>query len=186
MSSFLKEKPGDDREFILWLYNEFKALMLATVRRYVQSPEDQEDILQESVVKLMGKAALLRGKERRVLASYVVFTVGNTAKKHLRRANLERARMDELSEDADYPSDLPPLDELMALRERDVRLEDILGRLSEDDRTLLVGKYILGLTDEELGAELNCKADSVRMKLTRARRRALKQMKEDEIFHDKT
>ena len=36
----------------------------------------------------------------------------------------------------------------------------------------------MGETDEELARELGCKSDSVRMKLTRARRRAMEAYKE--------
>lgn len=42
------------------------------------------------------------------------------------------------------------------------------------------GKYILGYTDAELADMLGCKKSSVRMKLTRARRRAFQLMTEEE------
>ena len=46
--------------------------------------------------------------------------------------------------------------------------------LSENDQLLLEGKYLLGYTDTELASLLKCKVGSIRMKLTRARRKALK------------
>lgn len=41
---------------------------------------------------------------------------------------------------------------------------------------LLERKYILGYENEELGRMLGCRTDSVRMKLTRARRKVLRLM----------
>ena len=45
-------------------------------------------------------------------------------------------------------------------------------------KILLEGKYILGLSDEELAAEFDCSPNSIRMKLTRARRQVIKLVKE--------
>lgn len=175
-----------DREFITNLYKEFKYMMLSTARKYISNPEDQEDVVQESIIRLIGKADILRGKERCVLGAYVVYTVRNVAKNHLRHAAVEKNHFDALDENAEYDAGLPALDELMALRERNVHLEDLLERLSPGERTLLIGKYVLGYSDDELAKQLGCKPASVRMKLTRARRRALTLIAEDEVIdHDK-
>ncbi len=185
MISFTSNSSESDGEFIARLYEEFKYIMLSTAKRYVDSPEDREDIVQESVVKLLGKAPLLRGKERPALAAYVVYTVRNTAINHLRHVSVEKAHFEELDGDAEPEAGAMPLDELMALREREVHLDRLLSRLSQDDRTILIGKYILEYSDEELARELGCKSASVRMKLTRARRSALKMIARDEVLsHD--
>lgn len=55
------ENPND-REFMLWLYQEFKKLMFATARQYVPNPSDCEDIIQDCLVKLIEKISVLRGK----------------------------------------------------------------------------------------------------------------------------
>lgn len=57
------------------------------------------------------------------------------------------------------------------------QLAAVLEEISNDDRVLLEGKYILQYSDETLAMVLNCKVSSIRMKLTRARRRALKLIK---------
>ena len=51
--------------------------------------------------------------------------------------------------------------------------------MSAEDRALLEGKYILGDSDEMLARTLHCKPSSIRMKLTRARRRALKLLEQE-------
>ena len=60
------------------------------------------------------------------------------------------------------------------------------SRLDDGSRDLLAGKYILEKSDDEIAEELGCASGSVRMKLTRARRRLLETMKEEEADHGKT
>ena len=72
------------------------------------------------------------------------------------------------------------LGERIIFEEQKDRLMQIWGSLPEEDQLLLEGKYILGYKDTELADMLGCKKDSIRMKLTRARRRAFQLMTEEE------
>ena len=65
------------------------------------------------------------------------------------------------------------MDDLMILSEENAQLREIWPMLSEDQRFILEGKYILGYSDKELAEQLQCNPSSIRMKLTRARRNAL-------------
>ena len=72
------------------------------------------------------------------------------------------------------------------LAERRETLRRAWSRLDDGSRDLLAGKYILEKSDDEIAEELGCASGSVRMKLTRARRRLLETMKEEEADHGKT
>ena len=177
----------DDRTFMLWLYQEFKHIMLSTVKKYIANPQDQEDIIQDSILKLIKKIDLLREKERCVLGAYVVYTVRNTATNHLRHTAVEKAHFESFDDGVEYEADLLPLDDLMALKERNVQVVDAIKRLSDGEQALLIGKYVLEYSDDELGDQLGCKPASIRMKLTRARRKALELLiKDEDIDYDKT
>ena len=78
------------------------------------------------------------------------------------------------------------LRELAILAERRETLRRAWSRLDDGARDLLAGKYILEKSDDEIAEELGCASGSVRMKLTRARRRLLETMKEEEADHGKT
>ena len=65
-------------------------------------------------------------------------------------------------------------------------LRRVWPRLSEADQLLLSGRYILGLDDRELARLAGCKPGSVRMKLTRARRNALREMKKERCIDDES
>ena len=63
--------------------------------------------------------------------------------------------------------------EIIERLESHQQLSALWAKLSDEDQDLLYRKYIAEQTDEELSAVFHCKKESIRMKLTRARRRAM-------------
>ncbi len=169
-----------DRAFMLDLYQQFFRLMFFTARKCHLQQDACEEVVQESLVKLIQKVSLLRDMPQPVLAAYIVSATRNTAFDYTRRQSRQNARVGSLDDEpfsAGLVSDSPPLDDQLEAAELRGRLSSVLKELSKDDRALLEGKYILQYSDEVLAKMLNCKAGSIRMKLTRARRRAFKLMK---------
>ena len=76
--------------------------------------------------------------------------------------------MEQIAEDGET------MDSLVLLSEQAEQLWKIWPKLTEDERFLLEGKYILGYSDQQMAVSLKCSPGSIRMKLTRARRRAMK------------
>lgn len=170
-----KDGISAEKLFMHSLYIEFIGLMVATAKKYESNSDEIDDIIQDSLLKLIPKISILKEMERCILAAYVVSTVRNTAINHVKKKHntMKYNVKDEIS---DIPENALPLDELLILREKKKCLMQIWEILPEDDRILLEGKYILGYTDTELANELKIKPSSIRMKLTRARRRALNLM----------
>lgn len=170
----------EDRDFVTAIYGEFRTLMLATARRYVPDRGAAEDVVQDSLVKLIRHADLLQRMNRCTLASYIVSTVRNTAIDRLRGDAAERRYLLplELEKLCLTPSPEESVEETAQKREDLERMRTVWPRLEEEQRLLLEGKYLLDQTDTELASRLGCKQDSVRMKLTRARRRVLELLRE--------
>jgi RNA polymerase sigma-70 factor (ECF subfamily) len=150
--------------------------MFAEARKYFHNQEDCEDVVQEGVLKLINNILKIKGKSRCILASYIVSIIRNTSMTILKKRNLKQQR--EISLDSGQidtvVSDDPPLHEIMEQFDDYAQLDLIWKELSEDDQFLLEGKYILQLNDSELATSLRCKPDSIRMKLSRARKNALR------------
>lgn len=183
----LSQEP-DDREFFSNLYETYNRIMVATARKYLSKQADIEDIMQDSLVSLMKQTTLLRTMDGCTLIAYIVSTVRNTSINRLKRlskekrysVDIEDASVENMQQDALSPEDLA------VLAERKEALVSIWADLPETDRLLLSGKYILGYADQELAKLLDCRKESVRMKLTRARRRALSLLCERGVLDDKT
>ena len=161
----------NDRDYMLWVYKEFKNLMYSTAYKYTSNPDTADDIVQDAIVNLLKKIDTIKPMARHILAGYIVATIRNTSINELKSrayhndntsAYLDNDLLDVLS-----------IDKLMLLAEQRNNLARIWPSLSSSEQYLLEGKYILGYSDEELAKGLSCKASSIRMKLTRARRRAL-------------
>ena len=171
-------------KFMEELYMKYRRLMYATALKLVSGRETAEDVVHDAVVKLIEKEETLRTLNRCALTSYVVYTVRNTAINHLRRQDT-RSRPSvpagALPEDFESADEAPGPEELALLAERSERFAEIWGTLPDDTRTLLAGKYLLEKSDAELAETFGCSAASVRMKLTRARRRAMDALRKGEF-----
>ena len=159
-----------DEEFFEALFREYSRLMYDTAQRYRTEGVDPGDVVQESLLSLLKREALLKSFSEETLASYIYYTVKNTAiTQQRKRAKIERAELP-MQED---PPETEPVPQLNPA-EIHVELESVLNRLSESERLLLTYKYLLDDSNEEIAERFGWKPDSVRMMLTRARRNAQK------------
>lgn len=176
----------DEQAFMEHIYDEYKYIMIKTARKYVSDPDIVDELVQDSLVKLITKTPLLMSFERCTLISYIVCTVKNTAINHLRyKAVVKQHISDQEIQDDTHWTDHTDrsIEDLLISSMQMEQLGEILEQLPEKDQYLLRGKYQLYLTDEELARTLNCKTGSVRMMLTRARRRALEELKKEEFSY---
>lgn len=185
--SALESLSPDDQEYMLKIYEQFKRLMFNVAYKYTSNPHMAEDLVQDSLAKLIPRVSKLRELDGCALSAYVVYTVRNTAKNYLRHQAVESQYIiqSELEDYCDSVCDTDPTpEELLLISERKEDFFRVWDRLSDEDKDILRGKYILELSDKELAKQLSCKPGSIRMKLTRARRRALNLLKEVEFTYD--
>lgn len=169
----------DDKQYMLWLYEKFKALMFYTAKKYVSDSMTCEDIVQESILKLIPKIDMLRTREDKVLAGYIVTTIRNAALNHLKQEEKQKRHLTlEEDEVAHLAAPEWSLDDALLIKEKSDCIFAALQQLPEAERLLLEGKYILEYSNEQLAKQRCCKPDSIRMKLTRARRHALTILRE--------
>lgn len=165
----------DDKEYMLWIYEEFQNLMFYTAKKYINDQMTCEDIVQECIVKLIQKIDVIRGKERCILAGYIVSIIRNVSINYLKREGVRQKHSVGFDEETmdQLPSSELSIEEILLAKEKSSLISIAMEQLSVTERLLLEGKYILEYSDDELAKQLNCKSGSIRMKLTRARRHAL-------------
>lgn len=159
------------------IYERHKGIMYKIARENVREPADADDAVSNALLRLFRNAGKLRQLSEKALVSYIVDTVHSAAVDGERRRRTEQRLFVSADTDEYGPAEIAPsVEEAYAAQERDqVRLRHLreaLDELPEPDRTLLVGKYIDGESDALLASRLGVKPASVRMKLTRARKRA--------------
>lgn len=162
------------------VYLRYRRLMYATAGKFTNNIEDQKDIVQTALERLIKIFSAPGAKKRCISAGYIVFTIRSVSIDFLQKQSREAAHCVSIEDDPFVEIAITDgtLDDLLLPSDNAERLWSIWPKLSAEARILLEGKYILDLTDEELATILKCKTGSIRMKLTRARRRAVKLLSE--------
>jgi len=171
-----KAQSGDDEAFgeIIRVYRK---RILGTVYRMISRGDDVEDVGQEVFVRLYDSIGQLRTPQ--VFEPWLYRLTVNACYDYLRRKRREiDIRMADLSEEQVVAIDAA-LSGRRAIEDSHKQgakelLEVVLSRVSEEDRLLLVLKEIEGLSLKELSAVYKVNTNVLKVRLFRARKRALK------------
>lgn len=170
-----------DKDFFEYLYKKYNRLMFSTAHHYFSDSGDCEDIVQDAIVNLCGKTKLLRELPSYALSAYIVYTVKNVAINHHRHQAVVAKYMQKLADDEIEAVNITPQDYVLSA-ERKTDLAKIWSLLPEQDQELLYRKYVFGQNNAELADVFHCREDNIRMRLTRARRKAAKLIKQEGIY----
>ena len=154
-----------DQQFMIGFYEQYKSFLSHTARKFAQSQHDCEDIIQDTLIRLMRNIPTLRRLSKNQTAAYLFLTVRSA---YTDRMKSPQERISFAAGDiSQVPDDSTPF-------AYDAKWDaEILRRgLAPRDWTLLEYKYILGYPDEDIAQMLGCAPDSVRTLLRRARSRA--------------
>lgn len=163
---------ADDQTFICRLYEEYEQLMFWTAAKYLNNIEDRKDAVQDAIIALIRNLETIKRLKDSYLRTYIVYTVESRSINLVKRKNIELRLFDDLDSVPVGTSVDMIEDSLLQMTMRHT-ISDIWTKLSTQDKILLESKYILGYNDNGIGEMLGCKASSVRMYLTRARRKAM-------------
>lgn len=153
--------------------------MFYAARKYASTQADCEDIVQDSVLRLMGNIPTLKQLNRAKTAKYIVLTVRTAFLDSEKRKHGEDAvYLDDAAIEALLKSDILTTDSMSGVSDR-LEVARLRQSLSPRDWLVLEGKYIQGLSQEELAAQIGVSPDSVRMILSRAREKARKILSSD-------
>lgn len=162
-----------DRAFMTDVYIRYERLIYSELRKLMSDRWTMEDVMQTTLVKLIDQLHRLKTMDERHRVNYIITATRNNAITYLRTASSRASvSLDSQWEDGwDFSSDFSV--EETVLREENIgRLKEVWPQLDARSRYLLESKYILGLKSKEIAHVLGIKEDSVRVELSRARRRA--------------
>lgn len=162
----------DDQQFMIALYNEYEQLMFWAVSKYLVNIEDRRDAVQDTLVTLIRKIDTIRSLEENRLRTYIVYTAESKAINLVKRKNIELRLFDDL-DSIPTGASINSAEEYFLQIGIKNKISSIWPKLTTQEKIVLESKYILGYNNNEIGKILGCRANSVRMYLTRARRKAL-------------
>lgn len=157
------------RCFMEQIYIKYNRLLYSQICKLTHDHYEIEEIVQESLLQLIGKVDLLQTLPKDRLVNYIISTAKYTAYRFFRKEHkIELVPLD--ADEANAQTAYAGLDELVIKKIEGEHLYQIWSSLKERDRTILNMKYILGYSNDEIADTLGIQSGSLRMMLTRARR----------------
>lgn len=167
---------GKEQDFLAVMYEKYYWLVRSYALKIVEDEKIAEDMIQEAFIRLIPEAEKLMQMKEPVYVSYLVTTVKRVSSDYVRRSANKRFK-DSLSfsetEYLNLPDDLPDVAEFVVGNISAEKMKDAVRKLPQKYRDVLLFKYLLEMSDREIGKMLGISAGSVRQYLTRARRMAL-------------
>jgi RNA polymerase sigma-70 factor, ECF subfamily len=178
-----KARSGDDGAFNQ-VVQAYRKRILGTIARLIGRPEDVEDVGQEVFLRLYYSLDQLRAAE--VFEPWLYRLTVNAAYDYLRRQKRRHeSRMSDLSEQQVMMADAAAGGKQQAeqVRRTKVRemVQSLLGKVSEEDRILLMMKEVEGLSLKELEKIYKVNENALKVRLFRARQRVLKAFESGEV-----
>jgi RNA polymerase sigma factor (sigma-70 family) len=166
-SELVERAKGGDADAYESLLRLHEHVAFRTAYAIVGSAADAEEVAQDAFVKAY--RALPRFRTGSPFRPWLLRIVGNEARNR-RRALGRRARATERAafEQAASGDAAPSPEAGVIAGEQREELFAAIARLGDDERTAIVARFILDLTDEETAAALGVRRGAVRMRVYRA------------------
>jgi RNA polymerase sigma-70 factor, ECF subfamily len=165
----------DDKEAFEELIRRHQQRVFAVAARILRKREDIEDISQQVFVKAY--FSLKRFDQRAAFTTWLYKITVNECWDLLRKkkvrpllyeADLSDEQTQQITAAQGSRSTEPDVLERLSARER---VEQLLGGLDDRDRMMLILKEVEGLSIEEIGETMDMNANTVKVRLFRARRK---------------
>ena len=178
LETIQRAQSGDEAAFNQ-IVQAYRKRILGTVYRLIGHSGDVEDVSQDVFVRLYHSLSQLRSLEvfERWLHRLTVNTTYDYLRKKRRSAAITMADLsDEQVVVADAVEGGKQHSEELRQREARATVQALLGRISEEDRILLLLREVEGLSLKELNEIYDIKENALKVRLFRARKRALKEL----------
>lgn len=163
-----------DKAFFHSFYEENKKYLYYIASNYAASRADCDDIVQDTLVRLIRNISKLKELNRCATAKYIVLTVRSAFLDTEKRKHGSNAIfLNDETLEALIKADILIADSMPDISAR-LEVQRLKEELPPRDWLVLEGKYIQGYSQEELSRMIGVNPDSIRMILCRARERARK------------
>ena len=163
---------GDKQAFNL-LVLRYQHRVAALIARFVNDPQEVEDVSQEAFIKAYRALALFRGES--AFYTWLYRIAINTAKNWIVAKNRRPPNSDIDAADAEQYSISSRLREISTPESELLREEiehtvfDTIAKLPEDLRTAIILREMDGMSYEEIAVTMECPIGTVRSRIFRAR-----------------
>lgn len=155
-----------------YFYEKYEKLIYKKAHEVANDPNYVDDLVQDALCQILRNQDKFSGLSEEQQVAYCMAVIRNTAINHHNR--LKKIRFiseDSIAEQSDPTSSM---EETVFHQMELEQFRQGMEQLDEVSRSILTRKYLLFEPDESIAADLNIKPASVRMMLTRAKRKLKK------------
>ena len=142
-----------------------RSQLLFYARRFLASPEEAEDVIQEALLKLWYMREKLAGYEN--IPALAVQITKNLCLNRLKAHSYRQEELDSVSIESEMPSPYTQLEQ----KDSVAHVMKIIDRLPDLQQNILRMKHIDGFEIDEIVSLTGSKPEAVRMNLSRARKK---------------
>ncbi|MDD2221490.1 MAG: sigma-70 family RNA polymerase sigma factor [Clostridia bacterium] len=161
-----------DKEFLRELYLKFYPVTYKKVFDLVGQDQEAGDIINDAFIKLIDKTELLRSLSEYQLICYVVLTARHTAINFIRHRDLAKKHIFITDEIENVSIADTSLEEEYLKAEQIGELAQVILQLPEAARSILLDKYYLQMSAEEISRQLGITTSAVWQRINRAKKQA--------------
>lgn len=164
----MKSEKEAEKQFFAELYESSARLMYSRALYYTGDFETAQDVVQEAMEKLLGHYDTISRLAGKALKSYIVYTVDRICINNKKHQQVEDKHQDELTE-----MEGPSAEDILLQSIEVDQLKQALKHLPRSDFSLLMRVYLDCEELKEIAKSEGVSYVAIRMRLSRARRRAL-------------
>ncbi len=157
----------EDRNKVTHIYTKYYSFMCCVAAKYLRSKSDVEDIVHDSMIKIIDKLDTLDLSDEKKLKSFIGVIVKHKAIDFIRLKNNNSESLDEHFSIPD--NDSTPEEIVIAKDTYDIILNAI-RTLEDKYKTVCILKYVNGFKEKDIAELLDLTENAVGVRLYRARK----------------
>lgn len=163
---WIKDVLSGNKQAYAHIINKYKNPLYATILRMTKNPQDAQDLVQEAFIKVYYQLGKYNGKGS--FSSWLYRVAINHCMDEFRKKRYKMKQI-EFSEDQVLNPNHPEV--IFMKKEKNRQLEKIIGTLPEDERMIILLRYVNELSYSDIGELVQLPVSSVRNKLHRAKKK---------------
>lgn len=163
-----------DKQAYAHIIHKYKNPLYATILRMTRNPQDAQDLVQEAFIKIYHQ--LDKYEQKGSFSSWLYRVAINHCMDEFRKKSY-KVKSEEINELHAINSNHPEI--VFLKKEKQRQLERLIATLPEEERLIILLRYVNELSYSEISESLGLSLSSVRNKLHRAKKKMREQVSEE-------
>ncbi len=159
---------AENKEFIEDLYNKYMPWLRFRAHKIIDDSDICDDLAHDCILNMIKCIDKLKTFSDDKVRAYLMVSIDNTAKNYIKHSKRMVTMKDDISSDLDFIPDTYDIDDEIDKKYAYETLKAGLDKLSTRDKDIIIMKYDLELSDQQIADILQIKKDCVRMTVLRS------------------